>query len=161
MAREVLGGRWTGEKNNAIGNGFPYLFDGMAVENQGVTLRGSTKTEDLDVIVKLAGGKPVDVVGLTLNSLSAAKGINFLSNVDFALSMDGETFTPLVEEDLLPIRSEQAFVLDQSIPARFARLQLKHGYSGGSRGGVALGEFKVIAKPGFEYVLLGAVAVSV
>jgi von Willebrand factor type A domain len=150
VAREVLGGRWTGEKNTAIGSGFPYLFDGMAVENQGVTLRGGTESAGVNVIVELAGGKPVDVVGLTLNSLSNAKGFNFLSNVDFALSMDGETFTPLVEEDLLPIRSEQAFVLEQSVPARFARLQLKHGFSGGSRGGVSLGEFKVIAKPGFD-----------
>lgn len=150
VAREVLGGRWTGERNTVIGTGFPYLFDGMAVENQGVTLRGSTKTEDIDVIVELAGDGPVEVVGLTLNSLSSAKGSNFLSNVDFALSMDGETFTPLVEEDLLPVRSEQAFVLDQSVSAKFARLQLKHDFGGGSRGSVALGEFKVIAKPGLD-----------
>ena len=150
VARELLGGRWTGEKNTAIGNGFPYLFDGMAVENQGVTLRGGQETELTNVIVELAGGESVDVVGLTLNSLSSAKGKNFLSNVDFALSMDGETFTPLVEEDLLPIRSEQAFVLDQSVPAKYARLQLKHGFNGRSRGGVSLGEFKVIAKPGFD-----------
>jgi hypothetical protein len=150
VAREVLGGRWTGEKNNAIGSGFPYLFDGMAVENQGVTLRGSQESETIDVIVELAGGRLIDIVGLTLNSLSGAKGTNFLSNVDFAVSLDGETFTPLVEEDLLPIRTEQAFVLDQPVSARFARLQLKHGYGGGSRGGVSLGEFKVIAKPGFD-----------
>lgn len=150
VAREVLGGRWAGEENNEIGSGFPYLFDGMAVENQGVTLRGTQGTESADAIVELAGGEPVDVIGLTLNSLSAASGLNFLSNVDFSLSMDGENFTPLLEDRLLPIRSEQAFVLDEPVMARFARLQLKHGYNGRSRGGVALGEFKVIAKPGYD-----------
>ncbi len=150
VAREVLGGRWTGEENTDIGSGFPDLFDGMAVENQGLSLRGSLESEPVDVIVELAGGKPVDVVGMTLNSLSAASGSNFLSNVDFALSMDGENFKPVVEEDLLPIRSEQAFVLDEPVTARYARLQLIHGYSGGSRGGVSLGEFKVIAKPGVD-----------
>jgi hypothetical protein len=150
VAREVLGGRWTGEKDNDIGSGFPDLFDGMAVENQGATLRGTQGIESADVVVELAVGEPVEVVGLTLNSLSAANGLNFLSNVDFSLSMDGETFTPLVEDSLLPIRSEQAFVLDQPQMARFARLQLKHGFNGRSRGGVALGEFKVIARPGFD-----------
>ena len=150
VAREVLGGRWTGEEDSAICSGFPYLFDGMAVEDQGVSLRGNTEPQGIEVIVELAGGKPIEVMGLALNSLSGAKAGRFLRNLDFALSLDGEEFTPVLTGDLLPIRSEQAFVLEQPTLARFARLQLKYGFHGGAGGGVSLGEIKVIARPGID-----------
>jgi hypothetical protein len=150
VAREALGGRWAGEPDNAVGSGFPDLFDGMAVENQGLTLRGSNQPETSDVVVELAGDQPVEVVGLALNSLSGAKAGKFLRNLDFALSLDGREFTPVSSGELLPMRQEQAFVLEQPVLARFARLQLKYGFNGQAKAGVGLGELKVIAKPGFD-----------
>ena len=96
----LSGGRWTGEKIPAIGSGFPYLFDGMAVENHGLQLRGGTQRHEVDVIVELAGGEPIEVAGIALSELSGADAPQFLRNLDFALSMDGETFTPAVEGEL-------------------------------------------------------------
>jgi hypothetical protein len=150
VAWEALGGRWMGEKDTAIGTGFPYLIDGMAVQNQGLQLRGSNEMRNVEFIIKLAGTTPVDVVGLALNDTAGTFAHEFLRNVDFALSMDGETFTPVLESELLPIRDEQAFVLDQAVRARYARLQLKYGFNGQVLPSLGFGELKVIAEPGFD-----------
>ncbi|MGB5295447.1 MAG: hypothetical protein WBP34_10890, partial [Thermoanaerobaculia bacterium] len=116
VAWDALGGRWTGEIDTWIGRGFPYLFDGMAVENHGLQLRGGTQRHEVDVIVELAGGEPIEVAGIALSELSGADAPQFLRNLDFALSMDGETFSPAVEGELTPIKAEQYFVLDQPTP---------------------------------------------
>jgi len=150
VAWEALGGRWTGEKDTAIGSGFPYLIDGMAVQNQGLQLRGSNEVKNVDFIVELAGTSPVNVAGVALNDTAGTFADQFLRNVDFALSMDGETFTPVLESELLPIRDEQAFVLDQPVKARYARLQLKYGFDGQALPSLGFGELKVIAEPGFD-----------
>ena len=149
VAWAALGGRWTGEEDSAIGHGFPYLFDGMAVEKQGLQLRGG-KSQTTDVIVELAGGEPVEVAGLALNELGAPFAPQFLRNLDFALSLDGKEFTPVVEDQLMPIKAEQAFVLSQPIAARFARLRLKHTFNGRAKPSLSFGEMKVIARPGID-----------
>ena len=150
VAWEALGGRWTGKEDSAIGSGFPYLIDGMAVKNQGLHLRGGIKPETIDVIVELAGGEPVEVAGLTLNELGIPFAPQFLRNLDFALSLDGKEFTPVVEDKLLPVKAEQAFVLDQPIAARYVRLQLTAAFDGLAKSQIGLGEFKVIARPGID-----------
>jgi len=150
VAWTALGGRWTGEKDTAVGHGFPYLFDGMAVRNQGLQLRGGTEVQTIDVMVELAGGEPVEVAGLALNNLAGATAQKFLRNVDFALSLDGEHFTVVVEDELLPIKAEQVFILERPVEARYARLQLKNAFDGQPRSSMVLGEFKVIARPGID-----------
>jgi hypothetical protein len=150
VAWQALGGRWTGKEDRAIGWGFAYLIDGMAVKKQGLQLRGGIERRTVDVIIELAGEKPVEVVGLTLNELSGAFAPQFLRNLDFALSLDGVEFTPVVEGELLPVKAEQAIVLDQPVLARFARLQLKSGWDGVSRSSTGFGELKVIARPGTD-----------
>jgi hypothetical protein len=150
VAWNALGGRWTGKEDSAIGYGFPYLFDGMAVEGQGLGMRGGLESQAIDVIVELAGSKPVEVAGLILNELSGSHADRFLRNVDFALSLDGKEFTPVVEDELLPLKGEQAFVLGQPVAARYARLQVKHSFDGVALPSIGLGELKVIARPGFD-----------
>ncbi|GMQ88024.1 MAG: hypothetical protein BMS9Abin08_1242 [Gammaproteobacteria bacterium] len=150
VAWKAVGGRWTGKKNGAIGSGFAELFDGMAVENKGLQLRGGTKPENINVTVELAGDLPVEVAGFTLNPLAGTFADRFLRNVDISLSLDGSKFTPVAEDVLLPIKAEQAFVLDQPVPARFARLRLRSAFDGQAQPSLGLGEFKVIAKPGID-----------
>jgi len=150
VAWDALGGRWTGEKDTSIGTGFPFLIDGMAVQNQGLQLRGGTEQKNVEFIVELAGTGPVDVVGMTLNNTAGTFADEFLRNVDFALSIDGETFTPVLKSKLLPIREDQVFVLDQAVKARYARLQMKYGFNGTVLSSLGFGELKVIAEPGFD-----------
>ena len=150
VAWEALGGRWTGEKDTVVGTGFPYLFDGMAVENLGLQMRGGTEAHEDDVIVELAGGEPVEVAGMMLSELAGTDALRFLHNLDFALSLDGKQFTPVVEDVLMPIKAEQSFVLERPIPARYARLQLRHAFDGTAGPGLGFGELKVIAKPGID-----------
>ncbi len=149
LSRDVFGGRWVGEEDRKIGHGFPLLLDGMAVENEGMELRAGRET-DKEIIIDLAGDEPVEVLGLMINELSQAHTSLFLRNVDFALSLDGTEFIPVITDELLPIKSEQAFVLKQAVAARFARLKLKHGFSSATYPGFNLGEIKVVARPGVD-----------
>jgi len=150
VAWNALGGRYVGNEEKAFGGWFGYLIDGMAVENQGVELRGGFKTETADLTVELAGSEPVEVAGLTLNLLSGTRGERFLKNLDVSLSTDGEQFTPVLTDVLVPIKAEQAFVLDRPVRARYARLHLKDTWEGRPKAHLSLGELKVIAKPGFD-----------
>jgi hypothetical protein len=150
VAWGALGGGWAGKKDTAIGSGFPYLFDGMAVEKQGLQLRGVHNRETVNVLIELAGGEPVEVAGLALNELGGPDAHQFLRNLDFALSMDGVEFKPVIKGELLPIKAEQAVVLEQPVEARFARLQLKAAWDGSSGSSLGLGEIKVITTPGTD-----------
>jgi Mg-chelatase subunit ChlD len=149
VAHDAFGGLWVGEENSAIGSGFSLLLDGMAVENEGLKLRGGQET-DKQIVIDLAGDEPVEVLGLIINELSGARTDLFLRNVDFSLSLDGTEFISVITDELLPIKSEQAFVLRQPVAARFARLQLKHGFSSAAYPAFNLGEIKVIARPGLD-----------
>ena len=146
----ALGGEWTGGLDSVTGTGFDYLNDGMAVEQQGLQLRGGTEVQTIDYVVRLAGEEPVDVAGLALNLLGMSGAPRYLRNIDFALSLDGETFTPAATGELSPIEAEQAVVLAQPTPARYARLQLKHAFDGGAKPALTLGELKVITAPGSD-----------
>ena len=150
VAAKALGGRWLGEEDSAIGAGFGYLFDGMAVEDQGLVLRGSTAQHTVEVTVELAGGEPVEVAGFVVNQLGGTYASRYLRNADISLSLDGESFTPVVSGELLPIKAEQTFVLDEPLPARFARLTPRRAFDGLAGPALGLGEFKVIAVPGYD-----------
>jgi hypothetical protein len=149
-AQAALGGRWTGEYVNSIGVGFPVLFDGMAVDDQFLQLRNWKEPETRDVTVDLAGDAPVEVVGVAVNLMGGQSAVYWLRNLDFSVSMDGETFTPILSGTLKPIKTEQAFVLDSPVQARFARLTFRDTFNGSPRSQLNLGEFKVIVRPGTD-----------
>jgi Mg-chelatase subunit ChlD len=150
VAWSGLGGRWLGGLDTGVGKGFDELFDGMAVKNQGMQLRGQAKRESVNVDVALAGNEPVAVAGIAISELAISAAPQFLKNVDFSVSLDGKNYTPALKSELLPILSEQVFVLEQPVPARFARLTLKNGFDGRAGSALSFGEFKVIATPGLD-----------
>jgi len=150
VAWSALGGRYAGNKESAFGLTFDHLIDGMAVENQGVQVRGGFKSETADLTVELAGGEPIEVAGLALNLLSHTVGERFLKNFEVSLSLDGKEFTPVLADELVPIKAEQLFVLKRPVQARYARLHLKDTFEGRPKPYMSLGEFKVIARPGVD-----------
>ena len=148
VAWSGLGGRWIDNLDDSVGRGFAELFDGMAVKGQGMQLRGQVNRPAVDVAVDLAGDEALTVAGIAISELAMSDASQFLKNLDFSVSLDGKNYTPALKGELLPIQSEQLFVLDQPVPARYARLTLKHGFDGRAGSNLSFGEFKVIAQPG-------------
>lgn len=101
--------------------------------------------------IELAGSQPVPVAGFLINPTSTLAPGSFLSEFEVALSMDGVAFKTVTAGKLKPTPMEQAFVLDTPVEARFARLIPLSGTFGDAYrvGAIKLGEFKVIATPGF------------
>jgi hypothetical protein len=150
-ARSALGGRLVGTYDAAKGFGFENLFNGVDVRGQGLSLRGAWKGESYrDIVIELAGRQAVDVVGTAINLFHTESVLKDLRILDFALSLDGETFQTVMEQTLQPIKTEQYFVLDEATPARFARLRLQHNFRGDLRGSINLAEWKVLARPGTD-----------
>lgn len=148
VARAALGGKWLNDYDTAVGRGFAELFDGMAVKNAGMQLRGQTALHSINVDIDLAGDEAVEVAGVSLNALAMVSADGVLKNLDVFLSLDGTNFTQVLSDELLPIKAEQFFVLDEPVAARYARLVLKHSFQGTPGPALSLGEFKVIAVPG-------------
>jgi len=122
VASSALGSRLVGTYDSAIGNGFENLLAGVDVRGQGLTLRGGWKGEEYrDIIIELAGGQPVDVVGTAINLFHTESAWSDLRILNLALSLDGETFYPAMVQELQPIKTEQYFVLDEPVSARFLR----------------------------------------
>jgi len=152
VAWSPLGSRLIGNYDRSKGYGFDLLFNGVDVRGKGLGSRYGLGGEQpyWDIIIELAGGQPVDVAGTAIRSFNAQTAWGDLSVLDFALSMDGETFTPVLNRKLQPIKTEQYFVLDEPVLARFARLRLQHTFAGTPRRAVSLSEWKVITRPGVD-----------
>ena len=125
------------------------LFDGMTPNNYG--WRTSVKSWDTppEITVDLAGEKPVPVVGFLLNPMGCFNNPDRVpQRFELMLSQDGKEFTHVLEGVLEQKAIEQAFALDKPYPARHARLRLLS--SQGNKYNVCLGEWKVVAQPGFS-----------
>lgn len=128
-----------------------HLIDGMVSFNQGPNFGGSRKSS-VSITVDLAGNEAVPVAGFGLNPL-ASVAHNFghsPRDVEFQLSSDGANFETVTKGKLNPVGTDQYFVLEETRPAKFARLLLSSNWTGQADGPLSLGEFKVIAKPGFD-----------
>lgn len=101
--------------------------------------------------IELAGSQPVPVAGFLINPTSTMHPGSFLSEFEVALSMDGVTFQTVIAGELQSTPMEQAFVLNAPVAARFARLvPISAAFGDASKlGTIKLGEFKVVAAPGF------------
>jgi len=147
-----LGSRLVGDYDSSRGYGFEQLFNGVDVRGMGLSSRAGLKDDKpyLDIIIELAGGQPVEIAGTAIRSFNAESAWRDLSVLDFALSMDGEAFTPMLKRQLQPIKTEQYFVLDEPVTARYARLRLEQTFNGHPSPPVNLSEWKVITRPGVD-----------
>jgi len=152
VAWSPLGSRLVGNYDSSLGNGFENIFNGIDVRGRGLILRGGWKDAQpyRDIIIELAGGQPVEVAGTAINLFNNESVWVDLRELDLALSMDGKTFTPVLNKKLQPIKTEQYFTLDEPLTARFARLRLEHTFDGNDRNQINLAEWKVIARPGVD-----------
>lgn len=114
------------------------LIDGIVTPSN-----GGYVTEAEPSTYVLAGTEAVEVVGALLHPLSGAKIADQLRKFRIESSVDGVTFTTAFEGELKSARIEQAFVFDQPVLARYARLVGIDNQTGGQTGW--LGEFKLIA----------------
>lgn len=132
---------------------FTDLFDGLARYGRWTTPQMRTSRNGVDEhqqpTVRLAGEAPVPVQGFILNPTGTMHPRQMLREFEVALSLDGETFETAVRGELAPLAAEQAFVLDEPVPARYARLIPINGTMGetASLQQLKLGEFKVVATP--------------
>ena len=134
-----------------VGDGFDFLFDGMAVKQQGLTLRGGHGgLEVVPVTVELAGDQPLTVVGFAFTALSHHRAFQYPRDVVVQLSMDGASFETVATAVLDPVSREQFVALPEPREARLARLLLDTNWEGRGEGLLGLGEWKVIARPGLD-----------
>jgi Mg-chelatase subunit ChlD len=99
--------------------------------------------------VDLAGDDPVPVAGTIIDPLGGAGTFGGRPRAfQLLLSLDGETYTSVLSGELGPQALEQAFVLPEPVDARFARLEVDTSW-GGTSGPVDIGEWKVVAPPGW------------
>lgn len=134
------------------------LFDQLTISSTG--WRAAPSDLPQEITVQLAGDTPVPVAGFVLDPRGMDDQTdNQLKDFDLELSLDGQTFTPVYSGSLSPLPTEQSFVLEKPVPARFARLRVKSAQSGAASS-VALGEWKVIAQPGWEPTAAGTPAAT-
>src|SRR5262249_38717820 len=122
------------------------LHDGIAVAGSGFigSLSGSPATFTVD----LATDDAVPVAGLIIDPLGGSPGLIASPRLfDLELSTDGATWQTVLSGELTPRLTDQSFVLDAPVPARFARLVIRSTW-GGERSTLQMGEWQVIAPPG-------------
>lgn len=124
------------------------LFDGFV--NSGTGWNASTSALPQELVVHLAGNDPVPVAGFVLDprgwdDIPSHQAAAF----EVELSPDGVTWTAAASGTLSIAGMEQAFVLDAPVDARFARLRVRSAQDP-TTSTVHLGEWKVIAQPGWQ-----------
>ena len=122
------------------------IHDGLAIA--GLGLGGSVQNGPDTIGVDLAGDEPVPVAGTIIDPLAgdspfAARPRAFA----LLLSQDGVTYDEVLTAELGPQTEDQAFVLPEPVPARFAQLRIDSTW-GDTPAQVNLGEWKVVATPG-------------
>ncbi|CAA6822351.1 MAG: Unknown protein [uncultured Sulfurovum sp.] len=129
-----------------IANGYHHLFDDI-VYSSGFYLYANRKSADENVTIQLAGNVASDIIGVVLNPFSRGSRAEQLKDFSIALSLDGKTYTHVYKGVLGLERQDQAFAFDKPYKAKYARLTLHNSYQNKTKGAIALGEWKVIAKP--------------
>jgi hypothetical protein len=123
------------------------LHDGLAVMGSGFI--GSIAGAPAVFTMDLATDEPVPVAGLVVDPLGGVPvRIASPRRFELDLSTDGSTWQPVLSGELTPRMADQAFVLDTPRPARYARLSI-HSTWGGDHTTLQMGEWQVIASPGW------------
>lgn len=115
-----------------------YVNDGRtAISRGGYVGSGHSPT------FALGGEEPVTLVGTTLNPQSDASTERQLKGFSIETSLDGRAFETAFVGELVAARFEQAFVFDEPVTARYARLVF--GSSQGGPEDAYIGEWRLIA----------------
>ena len=102
----------------------------------------------ITLTVDLAGDEPVPVVGTILDPLARDASLaGTPRDFELRLSTDGADYRTVLRGTLEPLMFDQPFVLDEPVEARWAQLVILSSY-GAPSDRVALGEWKVVARPG-------------
>jgi hypothetical protein len=123
-----------------------HLYDGVTPSGGGFAL--SLQELPVELGVDLASDEPLPIVGTVINPSGRAGRLGERPHAfELLLSLDGETWTTVLRGELSTLPIDQAFVLDEPVLARHARLRVLDLH--GDRGSLlVLGEWKVIARPG-------------
>ncbi|MCX6044334.1 MAG: VWA domain-containing protein [Chloroflexi bacterium] len=97
--------------------------------------------------VQLAGDGAVPVAGVLINPQGRTLPWEQVRSFDVLLSQDGQQFDLVYSGEVAQAAVEQAFVFTQPLQARFAQLRLRTNWQ--ANGDIGVGEFKVIAPPGW------------
>jgi hypothetical protein len=145
------GGRLEGEYTTALGHQFEQVLDGKTVMGNRMAMRGWNGVEPRELTVRLAGDKPLPVAGVALNLFGSTSIFADIRKATLLLSEDGARFVEALRIDTQPVKTEQFFVLEEPVMARFARLRLDATFDESfGKQGAGLGEWKVIAQPGHD-----------
>ena len=125
------------------------LHDGITPDGGG--FQSSAIALPITFTVDLAGDNPAPIAGVILDSQSDQVPTDWIKDFDLLLSTDGVDYTVALSGTMQPLATEQSFVLDKPVDAKYAQLRVRstYGTAAGATGGLALGEWKVIATPGF------------
>lgn len=127
--------------------GEDHLHDGFAATDWG--LSWPIGGLPLGMTVELAGEEPVPVAGTILHLLSEDLSLGEgPRGVELALSLDGSAWETVLTGELAPVSVEQALVLAEPVPARYARLTVTSAQRE-TPSRIELGEWKVVAAPGW------------
>jgi Mg-chelatase subunit ChlD len=122
--------------------------DGLIVAGTGLSVFFPNGPVIIDA--DLAGDDPVPVAGTIIDPLGGAGSFGGRPRAfELLLSLDGESYSPVLSGEMGPQTLEQAFVLPEPVEARFARLRVDSSW-GGTSGPLEIGEWKVVATPGFS-----------
>ncbi len=123
------------------------LFDGIAPTQGGFW--STLASVPLEFGVDLAGEDLVPVAGVAFALTGPGAASLWAHEIDVLLSEDGDRYVLAASTSLRPATGEQYVVLEEPVPARFARLRIRSNRTG-SREGIALAEWKVITSPGSQ-----------
>ena len=155
LPSELLGGLNVGwsalgarplDSGESAHRGMENLFDGYTPIDCGWRRRG--RELPVELTVRLAGERPVQVAGVALHPLAGKVQPDYQTRVfDVLVSENGEDFEKVFSGELDRRVREQAFVFDRPVTARYARLIVRSNHLG-DQGSIGLGQWKVIAAPG-------------
>ncbi len=93
-------------------------------------------------------GEARELTATALHPVGSGSGSERLRNFELAVSADGQDWTVILNDRLVPARVEQFFTFDEPVTARYARLTMLDSF--GQRDAVGIGEWKLLspASPG-------------
>ena len=114
------------------------LIDGRSAPSEGEIVPA-----DSALTVALAGEEPHTLLGTILDPLADRGPGNQLDRFRIETSLDGDAWKTVLEGRIAAARVEQAFVFEEPVEARFARLSLIASQAGTRD--IAVGEWKLVA----------------